>query len=270
MAAGLGLLGPRPAIIDLPSHADNVVARCIRVDGLEIPKHHSAHVHVAYEFRWKSTGNWGSATIDPTSVPGRLQLQVDDRGRARRPAAGCPEPLRPGARQAAGPARQPYVDQFNALWNKDYTATRRSASRSRASARPPSAGSCSIPRATAGPTSPSACTGPSQPTPTAAARPTTTRRERLGREPRGLVHDRLRWLLFHLADGREHLGPSGSNTLASGFKYYIALCDLTDPTPGGGTAMPSTCCIGRRGRCRTPSATRSSMKRTSTSAGRPT
>src|SRR6185295_20264273 len=45
--------------IALPSNADNLVARCLRVDGLSIPKSHDAHIHVAYEFRYKNSSNWG-------------------------------------------------------------------------------------------------------------------------------------------------------------------------------------------------------------------
>ena len=42
-----------------PPNADGLVARCLKVDGVEIPKHHAAHIHVAYEFRWKNTAELG-------------------------------------------------------------------------------------------------------------------------------------------------------------------------------------------------------------------
>ena len=43
---------------------------------------------------------------------------------------------------------------------------------------------------------------------------------------------------FIWQNGTQHQRPAtGTNTLPSGFKYYVALCDFTGP-PGSGTAMP--------------------------------
>jgi hypothetical protein len=49
----------------LPWYADNKVAWCLKIEGVEIPKSKSAHIHVNYEFRWLDTGSWGSSSVDP-------------------------------------------------------------------------------------------------------------------------------------------------------------------------------------------------------------
>ena len=114
---------PAAAYLPLPSYANGKIARCIRIEGLEIPKHHEAHVHVAYEFRWKDVpGNWGSSSVDPTTafragfnfkstttielleMPAGLEAQLDWKLRK------IPANIRPA-----------YKDAYMAAWDNTYT-----------------------------------------------------------------------------------------------------------------------------------------------------
>ncbi|HYO42618.1 MAG TPA: CSLREA domain-containing protein [Candidatus Limnocylindrales bacterium] len=47
---------------------DGAVVRCIRLEGLSIPRRGRAFLAVNYEFRWKSTPGWGGATSDATQA----------------------------------------------------------------------------------------------------------------------------------------------------------------------------------------------------------
>ncbi len=110
--------------IPLPSNANGIIARCIRVEGLEIPRHHEAHVHVSYEFRWKDTQNWGSATTDPTiafragfnfkdtTVIELLTMPADLEAKLDQKLLKVPANIRPA-----------YKAAFMSLWNNTYTGS---------------------------------------------------------------------------------------------------------------------------------------------------
>jgi hypothetical protein len=224
--------------IPMPSSADNLVARCLRVDGVEIPKSHRAHIHVAYEFRWKNTSNWGSSSVDPTSL---FRAGFNFRSTTVIELDGPPADLQARFTQQLNrlPAavRPDYQAQFASLWNKTYTgvhalgltfAGREDDRRRRLRLRPDGRRSTGRDRA---------------PVQDGAVEPGHALQSRLrrhpgrrpGRQPGGLVHHGLRRLLLHLAEDVDNTGlASGMNTLASGYRYYVALCDFTS----GGTAMP--------------------------------
>ena len=106
----------------LPSYSDNLVARCLRVDGLEIPKWHRAHIHVSYEFRWKNTASWGTATQDPTQL---FRAGFNFRSTTVIKLDGPPTDVQDRFAQQLNhlPAavRPSYQTQFDSLWNKTYT-----------------------------------------------------------------------------------------------------------------------------------------------------
>ena len=113
------------AYLAMPSNANGLVARCIRVEGLEIKKHEEAHVHVAYEFRWKEhSGTWGSQTVDPTiafragfnfkstTEIELLDMPDDVEDRLDHQLLRLPAAVRPI-----------YKANFMALWNNTYTGS---------------------------------------------------------------------------------------------------------------------------------------------------
>ena len=61
-----GPLRPRAATASRPpgitwtagQPPNNAFVKCIKVEGLEIPKHHEAHIHLSLEFGIKGTDGW--------------------------------------------------------------------------------------------------------------------------------------------------------------------------------------------------------------------
>ena len=112
---------PSVAYIPLPSDANGIIARCIRIEGLEIKPHHNARIRVAYEFRWKDTTGWGSQVVDPTlafragfnfkstTVIELLAMPADLETRLDQSLLKLPAALRPA-----------YKAAFMALWNNTY------------------------------------------------------------------------------------------------------------------------------------------------------
>ena len=106
----------------LPSNSDNLVARCLRVEGLAIPKAHEAHVHVAYEFRWKNSANWGSASQDPTQLfragfnfRSTTVIELDS------PPSDLQARFAQQLNRLPAAVRPDYQARSTALWNKTYT-----------------------------------------------------------------------------------------------------------------------------------------------------
>ena len=57
---------------------NNAFVKCIKVTGIEIPKHHEAHIHLSLEFGLKGTSGWANnaATAFRAGFPFRSQTQV--------------------------------------------------------------------------------------------------------------------------------------------------------------------------------------------------
>ena len=145
------------------------------------------------------------------AVPRRLQLQVDDRHRARRPAAGRPGSLRPAAQPAAGRGSPTLPSTSSSACGTRPTTGNHALGLTFAGERMTAVGGFVF--------DPSGNGRPditvrvfkavAEPAPTAATRLRRLGGERLGREPRRLVHDRLGRLLLHLAEAaRQHRGAS--------------------------------------------------------------
>ncbi len=227
--------GVQGLYVPLPSNSDNLIARCLRVDGLEIPKWHEAHIHVAYEFRWKNSSNWGSASVDPTQV---FRAGFNFRSTTVIKLDSAPSDVQARFAQSLNklPAavRPDYQARFDALWNKTYTGVH-ALGLTFAGERMTAVGGFVF-------------------DPSGAGRPNITVRlfttppsssvDRCGTYgfgTNGLVASYLTgsdgfYFIWQKNADNTSLS-SGTNTLASGFKYYVALCDLTG-APGSGTAMP--------------------------------
>ncbi len=65
-----------PWVLGQPTN--NAFVKCVKVEGLEIPKHHAAHVQVNFEFALKGTDGWAAnaATAFRAGFPFKSQTQV--------------------------------------------------------------------------------------------------------------------------------------------------------------------------------------------------
>ena len=104
------------------SNTDNQVARCIRIDGVEIREarrgEHQRQLRVPLE-EHRELGRREQGSVGP--VPGRVQLQVDDEDHPRWPARGSTGSLQQAAGQGSGGSPADYQARFAAFWNKTYS-----------------------------------------------------------------------------------------------------------------------------------------------------
>ena len=217
----------------LPSNADNLPARCLRIDGLEIRKHHQAHIHVAYEFRWKdnpASVNWAASTVDPSQA---FRAGFNFKSTTVIELDGPPSDVQ--ARFAQQLNRLPvgvrpdYQAKFDALWDKDYTGSH-ALGLTFAGERMTAVGGFVF--------DPSGNGRANVTVRLFSAPPSVDRCGSYGYGTNNLVASYLTgsdgfYFIWQKNLDNTGLG-TGTNSLAPGFKYYVALCDLTV----GGTAMP--------------------------------
>ena len=219
--------------ISMPSNADNLVARCLRIDGLEIPKFHKAHIHVAYEFRWKNTASWGSSSVDPSqffragfNFRSSTVIELD-------PApASVVDRLEHDLLKLPAAIRDDYRQRFLAIWSTTYTGNN-ALGLTFAGERMTAVGGFVF--------DPSGNGRSDVTVRLFSAPPSVDRCGSYGFGVNNLVASYTTGsdgFYFIWQKNIDNTGlSSGTNTLANGFKYYIALCDLT-AAPGSGTAMP--------------------------------
>ena len=70
--------------------ANNAIVKCVRVEGLEIPKKHEAHIHLNLEFALKGTDGW------QTTAETAFRAGFSFKSQTRHPGRGLPDRL--GAR----------------------------------------------------------------------------------------------------------------------------------------------------------------------------
>ncbi len=219
--------------IPLPSSANGKIARCLRIEGLEIQRHREAHIHVAYEFRWKDTTSWGSSSVDPTiafragfnfkstTAIELLEMPDDVEDRLDHELRKLPSAVRPA-----------WKAEYMSQWSQAYK------------------GSHALGLVFAGERSTSV--GGFVFDPSANGRPDITVRlfsstpSSANRCNPGLAYGSGSLVastatsadgFYFVSQTGNNTGAPGPNTLPSGFKYYVALCDFT-AAPGSGTAMP--------------------------------
>jgi hypothetical protein len=216
------------------SLGDGAVVRCIKVDGLEIRKHHEAHVHVAYEFRWKNRTGWGSSASDATTAfragfnftsTTRIELDTWDddllahsHGKWHR----LPSAL-----------RAKLLSDFESLWGTSYVGshalglTLAGEKMTAIGGFLFNAGAEGLPDITVR----AFTTKPSGDACNSALTPGTgTLQSQYTTGEDGF------YFLWQKGDNNA-TDPLLGNTFASGYKYYLALCDFT-AAPDAGTAMP--------------------------------
>ena len=200
------------------------------MDGVEIKKHGHANINVNYEFRWKNTANWGNATTDPAllfragfNFKSTTAITLDSPGtdlvnRFAHDLSKLPAPVRPD-----------YQARFDAFWNKTYTGSN-ALGLLLAGEKMTAVGGFVFDTA-----------GNGKPDVTVrlfSAPPSANRCGTYGYGTNNLVASYTTGsdgFYFIWQKNVDNTGlVTGTNDLASGFKYYIALCDQTV----GHTAMP--------------------------------
>ncbi len=223
--------------IAMPWNADNLVARCIRIEGLEIPRHREANIHVSYEFRWKNTQNWGSTSVDPTQLfragfnfKETTVITLDS------PSSQTVARLEHDLLRLPAAVRNDYRTRFLDMWDNTYTGSHALGLTFAGEKMTAVGGFIFDPSGNGRPdvtvrlfkSAPSASNrcNPTYDDSTAAAQAANLA---------GWYTTASDGFYFIWQKDVNNNVPVGTaNTLASGFKYYVALCDFTV----GGTAMP--------------------------------
>jgi hypothetical protein len=203
---------------------DNAIVRCIKIEGIEIKKHGEAHIRVNYEFRWKDTPGWGGPNSDATvafragfNFISTTQVKLDSfntdlLAHSRDHWSHLPQAL-----------KDKLISDFAALWNTTYTGSH-ALGLAFAGEKVTALGGFLFDASGAG--RPDITVRAFSSTPAAGTACTTTTNlagwSMTG--PDGF------WFISQIGDN----SVMGPNSLPSGFKYYLALCDFTV----GQTAMP--------------------------------
>ncbi len=203
---------------------DGSIVRCIRVEGLSIPLSGHAYLAVNYEFRWKNTAGWGSGTSD-ASTAFRAGFSFASDTRVVLDASPTELTAFSTSHWSRLPAAQrtKLLGDFAALWGRTYEGAH-ALGLAFAGEKVTAMGGFLFDAAANGLADVTVRAFSAKPTGDACA-PT------LAYGAGGLVSS-----YTTSADGfyfiwQKNLDNSGLvdgiNTLASGFKYYLALCDLT-------------------------------------------
>jgi hypothetical protein len=209
---------PATTVWNTTTLTDGKIVRCIKVEGLEIKKHGEAHVRVSYEFRWKNKAGWGSNTSDAGQAfragfnfTSTTQVKLDDfnddlLSYSHNHWSRLPQAL-----------KDKLLSDLQALWNTTYRGSH-ALGLAFAGEKVTAlggflfdAGANGLPDITvrAFSSKPSSDACGSSVTPVASY---TT----------GSDGFYFMWQI-----GSNNDTDTGTNTLPSGFKYYLALCDLT-------------------------------------------
>jgi hypothetical protein len=226
----------------MPDNMDNVPVRCLKVEGLAIQKHHKASVHVAYEFRWKGTpGNWGSSSVDPTTqfragFNFKSQTVITLDGTLYGPPSDLQARFMQQLNRLPMNVRPDYQARFDALWHQSYTGNH-ALGLTFAGEKMTAVGGFVFDPSGAGranvtvrlfktaPSSSNRCNTAYDDSPAQAQAANLA----------GWYTTSSDGFYFIWQKDIDNTALSGgTNTLASGFKYYVALCDFTSGT----TAMP--------------------------------
>jgi hypothetical protein len=212
---------------------DGAVIRCIRIQDLAIPRSGQAFVRVSYEFRWKNTPGWGSASSDaalsfragfnfPSTTVVKLDAFNDDLLDHSHHHWG-----RLGTAQ-----RDKLLGDFAALWGATYRGSQ-ALGLAFAGERLTAVGGFAFDAGAQGIDGVTVRAFSVKPAGNACdpslVAGTGTFMADYTTGPDGFY--------FLWQKGHNDGSGTGVNTLPSGYRYYLALCDLT-AAPGAGTVLP--------------------------------